>query len=115
MKKPVIISLSIFIGAYCAPLCAAPNSIDLDEPKTIVADKIEYNVRDSKIETFGKTTITTQSGQTLKLNNTTVADNGSQIAGQDIELWLGEHFYISAEKITRKTRRSPRPPRISRA
>ncbi len=102
MKKPVIISLSIFIGAYCAPLCAAPNSsIDLDEPKTIVADKIEYNVRDSKIETFGKTTITTQSGQTLKLNNTTVADNGSQIAGQDIELWLGEHFYISAEKITR--------------
>ena len=102
MKQPVIISLSIFIGAYCAPLCAAPNSsIDLDEPKTIVADKIEYNVRDSKIETFGKTTITTQSGQTLKLNNTTVADNGSQIAGQDIELWLGEHFYISAEKITR--------------
>ena len=75
MKKPVIISLSIFIGAYCAPLYAAPNSIDLDEPKTIVADKIEYNVRDSKIETFGKTTITTQSGQTLKLNNDYLNEN----------------------------------------
>jgi LPS-assembly protein len=100
MKK-IIKSLSFFMSLYCIGAYAAPEALNLDEPKTIVADKIEYNVKDSKIETFGKTTVTTQSGQTLKLNNSSFSDKGTTINGQDVELWLGEHFYIKSKDVSR--------------
>jgi len=91
----------LFLLLYCAPLYALPGAVDVDGPKTITADKIEYNVRDSQIKTTGKTTVTNESGQTLKLNNSTFADKGSKVAGQDVELWLGDHVYIGAESIQR--------------
>ncbi len=91
----------LFLLLYCAPLYALPGAVDVDGPKTITADKIEYNVRDSQIKTTGKTTVTNESGQTLKLNNSTFADKGNKVAGQDVELWLGDHVYISAESIQR--------------
>lgn len=92
---------SLFIMLYCTYSYALPGSVDLDGPKTITADKIEYNVKDSKITTQGNTTITNQSGQTLKLTDSSFSNKGSQVAGHDVELWLGEHVYIRAESIER--------------
>ena len=95
------VSNFLFLLLYCAPLYALPGAVDVDGPKTITADKIEYNVRDSQIKTTGKTTVTNESGQTLKLNDSTFADKGNKVAGQDVELWLGDHVYIGAESIQR--------------
>lgn len=85
---------------YCANVYAIPASVNMDEPKTVTADKIEYNAKTGQIETHGNTTITNQSGQTLKLTDSSFSDKGAKIQGSDIELWLGEHIYMNAEKIT---------------
>ena len=99
MKRVSIVSLLTFL--YFAPAIALPGAVDVDGPKTITADKIEYNVRDSQIQTTGKTTITNETGQTLKLNDSTFANKGTQVSGTDVELWLGDHVYIGAESIQR--------------
>jgi len=93
--------ISLFIVMYCINSYASPGSVDLEGPKTITADKIEYNVKNSNIKTVGKTTITNQSGQTLKLTDSSFEDKGAKIGGKDVELWLGNHVYIKAESIQR--------------
>lgn len=92
---------SLFTMLYCTCSYAQPGSVNLEEPKNITAEKIEYNVKDSKIKTIGETTITNKSGQTLKLTDSSFSDNGSKVAGQDIELWLGDHVYVRAKSVTR--------------
>ena len=94
-------AFSLFMSLYCAYAFALPSTIDIDGPKNITADRVEYNVKESKLETHGNTTITNQSGQTLKLTDSSFADKGTKINGQDIELWLGNHIYISAKSVTR--------------
>ncbi|MBQ9540247.1 MAG: LPS-assembly protein LptD [Alphaproteobacteria bacterium] len=100
MKK---INWAFYLAAmsYCNGAIALPSTVDIDGPKTITADKIEYNAKSAEIKTVGNTTITNQSGQTLKLTNSDVSNRGANIAGSDIELWLGDHVYITAEKISR--------------
>ena len=99
MKK-LIGSVSLFSILYCAYAYALPGSVDLDGPKTITADKIEYNVKSANIKTIGNTTITNQSGQTLKLTNSSFSEKGAKIDGNDVELWLGNHVYIKSESIS---------------
>lgn len=99
--KQIKLAFSLFATLYCSVAYALPTGIDIDGPKTITADKIEYNAKDSNIKTIGKTTITNQSGQTLTLNNTNFSERGAKIAGQDVELWLGDHVYISAQEVQR--------------
>lgn len=96
--KPAISLLAIM---YCANLYAVPTSVDVNEPKTITADKIEYNAKTGKIETRGNTTITNKSGQTLKLTDSSFSNQGANINGQNVEIWLGERVYLQAEEITR--------------
>ena len=100
MKKLTTI-LYVFMVVYCNRASALPGGFDLDDPKTITADKIEYDVKSAKIKTVGKTTITNKSGQTLKLNNSSFSEKGTQANGQDVELWLGDHVYISAKSVVR--------------
>lgn len=100
MKKITGI-FSLFTMLYCAYSYALPGAVDMDGPKTITADKIEYNVKDSKLETHGNTTIINQSGQTLKLTDSSFSEKGTQIDGKDVELWLGNHVYISAKSVVR--------------
>jgi len=97
----IIKSFCIFTFLFCAYSYALPGSVDMDGPKTITADKIEYDVKSSEIKTVGNTTITNQSGQTLKLNNSSFSDKGAKIDGENVELWLGNHVYISAESVQR--------------
>jgi LPS-assembly protein len=101
MQKVNILAFSSLCILYSVCAYALPESIDLDGPKTITADKIEYNVKSSKLETQGQTTITNQSGQTLKLTNSSFADKGAKIDGKDVELWLGDHIYIKAKSVSR--------------
>lgn len=91
----------LFSVLYCANTYALPGAVDINEPKNITADAIEYDVKNAQIKTIGNTTITNQSGQTLKLNNSSVSEQGEKITGSDIELWLGEHVYVTAEKLSR--------------
>lgn len=99
MKKGIINFWLVFL--YCATANALPGAVNVDEPKTIVADKIEYDLHSAEIKTVGKTTVTNQSGQTLKLTDSSFSNRGTKIDGKDVELWLGDHVYISAESITR--------------
>ena len=43
--------------------------LNTDEPRTIVADKIEYDVRSETMKTVGNTEITNESGQRLTLTD----------------------------------------------
>ncbi len=94
-------TVSIFAMLYCANLYALPTSVGIDEAKTITADKIEYNAKTGKIETHGNTTIVNESGQTLKLTDSSFSNNGANVNGQNVELWLGNHVYLGAKKISR--------------
>lgn len=101
MNKKILNFGVVCCFGYCASGIALPGGVDMDAPKTITADKIEYDMHSAQIKTIGNTTITNQSGQTMKLTNSVFANRGTQVDGQDVELWLGDHVYISAETIKR--------------
>ena len=84
MKKGIINFWLVFL--YCATANALPGAVNVDEPKTIVADKIEYDLHSAEIKTVGKTTVTNQSGQTLKLTDSSFSNRGTKIDGKDVEL-----------------------------
>ena len=75
--------------------------VDMDAPKTIKSDKIEYNLKSEEMKTSGNTEITNASGQTIKLNNASFSKDASAAYANDIELWLGSNVYIHADEITR--------------
>ena len=76
--------------------------VNLDEPKTIKSDKIEYNIKSEEIKTSGNTEITNASGQKIKLNNASLSKKDDFVNAHEIELWLGHNVYIRAEEITKK-------------
>lgn len=77
-------------------------SVNLDEAKTITADKIEYDVKSDEIKTVGNTEIVNQSGQRITLVDSYISQKNQNIVGNDIQLYLGEHIYLESEKITRQ-------------
>lgn len=97
MKRACIMILS---GIVCSAARAA--SVDLDQPKTIIADKIEYDIKSESIQTSGKTEIINQSGQRMTLRDSYISKDGSALAGDDIKIWLGQHVYVDAESVTRE-------------
>ncbi|MCM1223005.1 MAG: LPS assembly protein LptD [Lachnospiraceae bacterium] len=74
---------------------------DVNGPKTITADKIEYDVKSETIKTSGKTEITNASGQRMTLTDSYISQKGANLSGDDIRIWLGQHVYIESESITR--------------
>lgn len=98
MKNKINVLSFIFLciahNVYCA------DSI-METPKTIIADKIEYNVKSSEIKTIGKTEISNINGQKLTLTDISFSNKESKFSGQDIQLWLGEHVYIESGYIER--------------
>ena len=76
-------------------------SVNLEEPKTIVADKIEYNVKTEEIKTHGDTEITNKSGQRMTLVDSYISEKGTDLSGKDIQIWLGQHVYIESDNIER--------------
>ena len=54
-------------------------SVNMDEPRTIVADKIEYDVKSDTIKTVGNTEIVNQSGQRMTLMDSYITQQGHLI------------------------------------
>ncbi len=90
----------IFSSLACVTANAA--SVDMSAPKTIIADKIEYDIKSESIQTSGNTEIINQSGQRMTLRDSYISKDGSELAGDDIKIWLGRHVYLDAESITRE-------------
>ncbi len=95
MKK-LIAFLSVFgiAHAYALPL-------DVNSPKTIKTEKIEYDVKSNTIKTTGKTEITNATGGRMTLTDSYMSNRGEQLSGDDIKIWLGEHVYIESDSITK--------------
>lgn len=75
--------------------------VNMEEAKTIKSDKIYYNVKSEEMKASGNTEMTNVSGQKVKVNELTLTNKQSDVNANDIELWLGNHVYIKADKITR--------------
>lgn len=90
----------IFVALFGATRAVAI-SFDVNQPKTITADKIEYNVKSETIKTHGDTEIVNASGQRMTLRDSYISKSGDDLAGDDMKIWLGQHVYLESEKITR--------------
>lgn len=75
--------------------------VDMNSPKTIKSDSIEYNVKTEELKASGNTEMTNAAGQRVKLNSLSISKDQNNISTNDIELWLGQHVYIRADEITR--------------
>ncbi|MFQ6739628.1 MAG: LPS-assembly protein LptD [Alphaproteobacteria bacterium] len=93
--------INFFIICLFACNCVYAVEFGENSPKTIKADKIEYNIKTKSISTIGQTEITNTSGQKLTLTNSKITDNAETISGQDIQLWLGPRVYIKSDDISR--------------
>lgn len=98
MKKILCLFVSVFM---ILPVYAA--SVNIDEPKTIIAPKIEYNVKSETLTTTGKTEIVNASGQRLTLTDSYLSKSGDKLVGDDMKLWLGNHVYVESDSISRNT------------
>lgn len=85
-------------------LCFIPSfanavSVDIETPKTITSEKIEYDLKTETIKTSGETEIVNQTGQRLTLTDSYLSKNGDNLSGNDIKMWLGDHVYIESDNI----------------
>lgn len=97
IKKLYLFFIVLFVSADAGAV-----SINMDEPRTITADKIEYDVKSETIKTIGNTEIINQSGQRMTLTDSYITSKGEELSGDDIKLWLGNHVYVESNNITRK-------------
>lgn len=96
MKKICVIFPAILASV------TAHGALDLNEPRTITAQRIEYDVKSETIKTVGDTEIINESGQRLTLGDSYITQQGDELAGEDIKMWLGNHVYVESDNITRK-------------
>ena len=93
---------SAFLLGILASANADAMSVNMDEPRTIIADRIEYDVKSETIKTVGNTEIVNQSGQRMTLTDSYITQQGEELSGDNIKLWLGNHVYVESDNITRK-------------
>ncbi len=93
------VNLSLLLCLVCTN--AFGLGVDVNEPKTIKSDKIYYNVKSEEIKASGNTEITNTAGQRAKFNELSLSKNQTSGTVDGIELWLGNHVYVKADKITR--------------
>lgn len=97
MKKSRLFFLMFLIPSFAYGL-----GVNTEEPKTITADKIEYDFKSESIKTTGNTEIVNQSGQRMTLTDSYLSKNGDSLSGDDIRIWLGSHVYIQSKNIVRE-------------
>ncbi len=97
IKKNTFFFLFIFYTNYAFGV-----SINVDTPKTITADKIEYDLKTETIKTSGETEIVNTAGQRMTLVDSYLSKDGSSLSGEDVKLWLSDHVYIESDSITRE-------------
>lgn len=77
-------------------------AVGMNEPTVIKADKIEYNLKTETIKTVGKTEISNKSGQKMTLADSYITKNGTDLSGNDIQIWLGPHVYVESKNVTKE-------------
>lgn len=93
MKKVfAFLPILIAAAAHAVPL-------DVNSPKTIKTQKIEYDVKTGTVKTTGKTEITNAAGQRMTLKDSYLSQRGEYLSGDDIKIWLGQHVYIESDNI----------------
>ena len=97
MKK--IYSFLMFVCVFNASCYAL--SVNTEEPRLIVADKIEYNAKSDEIKTVGNTEITNKSGQRMTLTDSYISQQSGGLMGSDIQIWLGQHVYVESDSVNR--------------
>ncbi|MBD5391282.1 LPS-assembly protein LptD, partial [bacterium] len=91
----------MFLVSMMPITAGAIGNMSMDDPKTIIADKIEYDLKSQSIQTRGNTEIINQSGQRMTLVDSYLSKDGSALAGDDIKIWLGQHVYLDADSVTK--------------
>lgn len=91
-----------FIVFFVATSAWCNTSININEPKTITADKIEYDIKSKTFKTAGRTEIVNQSGQRMTLTDSYISKSNDTLTGEDIKLWLGSHVYLESDTLTRQ-------------
>ena len=94
------LNASLLVMIFVVPALAM--SVDMTQPRTITADRIEYDVKSESIKTSGNTEIVNASGQRLTLSDSYITQQGDELSGDDIKLWLGNHVYVESDNITRR-------------
>ena len=60
---------NLIFFAYFVPVVSYAASVDIETPKTITSEKIEYDVKTETIKTSGETEIVNQTGQRMTLTD----------------------------------------------
>lgn len=90
-----------FLSAWFVASAFAANApLDINSPKTIKSDKIEYDVKTGMVKTKGNTEITNAAGQRMTLKDSYLSSHGEQLSGDDVKIWLGQHVYIESDNVT---------------
>ena len=76
-------------------------AINMEEPRTIIADKIVYDVKSETIKASGDAEITNKSGQRMTLTDSYISQRSTTLSGDEIKMWLGNHVYVESDNITR--------------
>ena len=93
------IAASVLMLCICGRAFAL--GLDMNQSRTITADKIEYDVKSETIKTTGKTEIVNQAGQKMTLTDSYISQKGMQIDGQEVEIWLSPNVYFESDHVTR--------------
>jgi LPS-assembly protein len=99
MKRAYV--FCILLSIFCAA-AARSAGLDSDEPKTISAEKIEYDVGLKSVRTIGKTTITNQTGQSISLTDAYLGDGNDKLGGRGITLFLTKRTRITAARMSKE-------------
>ncbi len=93
-------SFLLCAALFCATAYAI--TVDLEEPRTIVAPRIEYDLKSDILKTVGETEITNKSGQRLTLVDSYINQKSEGVAGNEVKIWLGDHVYVESDNIVHK-------------
>lgn len=96
----IILLLEFLFGFLSSDAYAL--SVNVEEPRTIVSDKIVYDVRAETIQASGETEIINASGQKMTLTDSYISQQGKTLSGDDIKMWLGNHVYVESDNIERE-------------
>ncbi|MCL2538320.1 MAG: LPS assembly protein LptD [Alphaproteobacteria bacterium] len=80
-------------------LAAQAGLIDMNVPKTIVAEKVEYDVRTRSVQTKGDTTVSNETGQRMTLRDAYMDETGLRAGGGNLDLILGYRTRVTARTL----------------
>ena len=97
MKNLYLFLIGLFVSTQVFAM-----AVNIEEPRTITADKIEYDLKSETIKTTGDTEIVNASGQRMTLVDSYITQKGTELSGDEIQIWLGNHIYVESDNITRE-------------